>query len=67
VTIRQHKVSDTDSTQPTLDVEAAIRNDRLDFGVFGLQSRLQGMLAERVIEGVRQEMSELAEENGVSV
>lgn len=49
--------------QPTLDVEAAIRHDRLDFGVFGLEGRLGG-LAEKVIEGVRQEMSRLTEVNG---
>lgn len=53
----------TNGIQPTMDVEAAIRNDRLDLGVFGLRSRLGGKLAESVIDGICQEMSRLTEGN----
>lgn len=45
--------------QPTFDVEAAIREDKLDFGVFGLADRLRGRLAEKVIGEVQEAMTEL--------
>lgn len=45
--------------KPTLDVEAAIREDKLDFGVFGLADRLRGRLAEKVIGEVQEAMMEL--------
>lgn len=51
------------SRQPTMDVEAAIRDDKLDFGVFGPEDRLWGKMAERVIGGVREEMSKLIDTN----
>ncbi|KAJ5084270.1 AMP-dependent synthetase/ligase [Penicillium alfredii] len=47
--------------QPTIDVEAAIREGRLDFGLFAPDSRLDRKTAERVMEDMRQEMSVLAE------
>lgn len=48
--------------QPTLDVEAAIRNDRLDFGVFGSKDRVGDSLGEEVIEQLRREMVALMSE-----
>ena len=46
--------------QPTLDVEAAVRDGRLDFGLFGPGSRLDSATADRIIEEIRQQMSALA-------
>ncbi|CAI7665164.1 unnamed protein product [Penicillium glandicola] len=45
--------------QPTIDVEAAIRNGRLDFGLFAPESRLDRDTAETVIDSMRREMSAL--------
>jgi hypothetical protein len=45
--------------QPTIDVEAAIRNGRLDFGLFAPESRLDRDTAETVIGAMRREMSAL--------
>jgi hypothetical protein len=45
--------------QPTIDVEAAIREDRLDFGVFAPDTRLDRPTAEKVMETMRYEMEEL--------
>ncbi|KAJ5365051.1 AMP-dependent synthetase/ligase [Penicillium concentricum] len=45
--------------QPTIDVEAAIRNGRLDFGLFAPESRLDGDTAETVIGAMQREMSAL--------
>ncbi|KAJ5503068.1 AMP-dependent synthetase/ligase [Penicillium fimorum] len=45
--------------QPTIDVEAAIRNGRLDFGLFAPKSRLDRDTAETVIGAMRREMSAL--------
>lgn len=47
--------------QPTIDVEAAIRDDRLDFGLFAPKARLELELAEKMIEGVQQAMGALVE------
>jgi hypothetical protein len=47
--------------QPTLDVEAAVRDGRLDFGLFGPDSRLGSTTADRIIEEVRQEISALVD------
>ncbi|KAJ6180280.1 hypothetical protein N7519_010741 [Penicillium mononematosum] len=44
---------------PMIDVEAAIRNGRLDFGLFAPESRLDRDTAERVIGAMRREMSAL--------
>ena len=44
-----------------MDVEAAIRDDKLDFGIFGGKDRLRDGLAERMIEEIRQEMRQLGE------
>ena len=46
--------------QSTVDVEAAIRNSRLDFGLFAPESRLDRDTAESVISAMRLEMSALA-------
>lgn len=45
--------------QPTIDVEAAIRSDRLDFGLFASESRLDRDTAEIMIDAMRREMSAL--------
>lgn len=45
--------------QPTLDVEAAIRDSQLDFGLFGPESRLNGHLAEQMFAMMQQEMKRL--------
>lgn len=45
--------------QPTIDVEAAIRNDRLDLGLFAPESRLDQDTAETMIDAMRREMSAL--------
>ncbi|KAJ5447818.1 AMP-dependent synthetase/ligase [Penicillium cf. griseofulvum] len=45
--------------QPTIDVEAAIRNGRFDFGLFAPESRLDRDTAETVIGAMRREMSTL--------
>lgn len=45
--------------QPTIDVEAAIREDRLDFGVFAPDTRLDRPTAEKVMETMRYEMEVL--------
>ncbi|KAJ5788123.1 hypothetical protein N7457_003113 [Penicillium paradoxum] len=45
--------------QPTIDVEAAIRDGGLDFGLFAPESRLDRDTAETVIGAMRQEMSAL--------
>jgi hypothetical protein len=45
------------SSQPTIDVEAAVREGRLDFGLFAPESRLDGGSAETVIDAMRREMS----------
>lgn len=50
------------SAQPTIDVEAAVREDRLDFGLFAPHGRLSSSTAKKVIEGMCQEMNLLAEE-----
>lgn len=50
-----------DHLQPTLDIEAAVRNDGLDLGVFGHRHRLHGR-AERVVQDVQLEMSKLFED-----
>ncbi|KAJ5151010.1 Nonribosomal peptide synthase sidC [Penicillium canariense] len=42
--------------RPTIDVEAAIREGRLDFGLFAPDTRLDRPTAEKVIEAIRQEM-----------
>lgn len=47
--------------QPTIDVEAAIRDARLDFGIFAPEARLDHPTAEQMIEKVRQEMTVLVE------
>ncbi|KAJ6168553.1 hypothetical protein N7497_001396 [Penicillium chrysogenum] len=44
---------------PMIDVEAAIRNGRLDFGLFAPESRLDRDTAESVIGAMRREMSAL--------
>lgn len=45
--------------QPMIDVEAAIRNGRLDFGLFAPESRLDRDTAASVIGAMRREMSAL--------
>ncbi|KAJ6172405.1 hypothetical protein N7470_001472 [Penicillium chermesinum] len=47
---------------PTIDIEAAVRKDRLDFGLFAPRGRLESATAERVIEGMCQEMGILTQE-----
>ncbi|KAJ5527964.1 hypothetical protein N7513_012123 [Penicillium frequentans] len=47
---------------PTIDVEAAIREDRLDFGLFASDSRLGHDTAIHMIERMQQDMKALAEE-----
>lgn len=47
--------------QPTIDVEAAVRDGHLDFGLFAPNARLDRHDAETVIEGMRQEMVSLSE------
>lgn len=42
--------------QPTIDVEAALRHGRLDFGLFAPETRLDSSTAEAIIEGMRQAM-----------
>ncbi|KAK4908354.1 hypothetical protein LTR66_017572 [Elasticomyces elasticus] len=44
---------------PTIDVEAAVRKGRLDFGLFAPQCRLDGAIAETLIDAMRREMSAL--------
>ncbi|KAJ5387232.1 hypothetical protein N7509_009773 [Penicillium cosmopolitanum] len=51
-----------DIFMPTIDVEAAVRDGQLDFGLFASATRLDGVDAERVIEGVREGMGFLMEE-----
>ncbi|KAJ5770743.1 uncharacterized protein N7511_002794 [Penicillium nucicola] len=45
--------------QPTIDVEAAIRDGRLDFGLFAPESRLSSDCAECMIDAMRREMDAL--------
>ncbi|KAJ6103233.1 hypothetical protein N7486_005660 [Penicillium sp. IBT 16267x] len=47
---------------PTIDVEAAIREDRLDFGLFAPDSRLDHDTAIQMVENMQQDMNALAEE-----
>ncbi|KAJ5102908.1 hypothetical protein N7532_003437 [Penicillium argentinense] len=47
--------------QPTIDVEAAVREGHLDFGLFAPNARLGRHDAERAIERMRQEMVSLTE------
>lgn len=51
--------------QPTIDVEAAIRDGRLDFGIFAPDARLDQPTAEQMIEKMRQEMTALVETSDV--
>ncbi|KAJ5088104.1 hypothetical protein N7456_011720 [Penicillium angulare] len=44
---------------PTIDVEAAIRKDRLDFGLFGPNARLDHDTASQMIANMQQEMEVL--------
>ncbi|KAJ5286944.1 hypothetical protein N7478_002630 [Penicillium angulare] len=44
---------------PTIDVEAAIRKDRLDFGLFGPNARLDHDTASQMIANMQQEMGVL--------
>ncbi|KAJ5368803.1 Nonribosomal peptide synthase sidC [Penicillium cataractarum] len=44
---------------PTIDVEAAIREDRLDFGLFAPSTRLDRPTAEKVMETMRHELAAL--------
>ncbi|KAJ5591736.1 uncharacterized protein N7459_002105 [Penicillium hispanicum] len=46
---------------PTIDVEAAIRNDRLDFGLFGSDDRLGRPTAEKIVEELQQQFIALIE------
>ncbi|KAJ5918982.1 hypothetical protein N7466_009925 [Penicillium verhagenii] len=46
---------------PTMDVEAAIREDRLDFGVFAPDARLGHDVAIQMIERMQQDMNALVE------
>lgn len=57
----------TQFQQPTLDVEAAVRDGRLDFGLFGPDSRLDSATADRIIAEVRQEISALVDTPGPAV
>lgn len=50
--------------QPTIDVEAAIREDRLDFGLFAPETRLDRPTAEKVMEMMRHEMTALVASSG---
>ncbi|KAJ6134333.1 AMP-dependent synthetase/ligase [Penicillium sp. IBT 18751x] len=50
-----------DVFMPTIDVEAAIRDGRLDFGIFASEARLDYATAEQMIEKVRQEMTTMVE------
>lgn len=45
--------------QPTIDIEAAIRDDRLDFGVFAPDARLDRHRASKLIERMKHEMTSL--------
>jgi hypothetical protein len=45
--------------QPTIDVEAAVREDRLDFGLFAPDTRLDRPIAEKMMEAMRHEMTAL--------
>ena len=56
------KANEAYPMQPILDVEAAIRNDRLDFGVFGPKDRVGDSLGEGVTEDLRREMVALMSE-----
>ncbi|KAJ6123272.1 hypothetical protein N7512_005737 [Penicillium capsulatum] len=47
---------------PTIDVEAAIRNDGLDFGLFASETRLDTIMAETMIEAMRQTMGAVVAE-----
>ncbi|OKP15175.1 Hydroxamate-type ferrichrome siderophore peptide synthetase [Penicillium subrubescens] len=49
---------------PTIDVEAAIREDRLDFGLFAPETRLDRPTAEKVMETMRHEMAALVASSG---
>ncbi|KAJ5888793.1 AMP-dependent synthetase/ligase [Penicillium taxi] len=44
---------------PTIDVEAAIREEGLDFGLFAPESLLDGEISEKIIEAVKEEMMSL--------
>ncbi|KAJ5660247.1 hypothetical protein N7507_006698 [Penicillium longicatenatum] len=46
---------------PTIDVEAAIREDQLDFGLFAPDSRLDHTTANQMIEKMQQDMNALVE------
>lgn len=45
--------------QPTIDVEAAIRDDRLDFGLFAPEPRLGAASANKIIDAMQQAMGAL--------
>lgn len=51
--------------QPTIDVEAAIRDDRLDFGIFAPEGRLDHHTAEQTTEGIQREMTALVDSSGL--
>lgn len=47
--------------QPTLDVEAAVRNDLLDVGLFGPSACLSHETAEKIMEKLQQQLTTLVE------
>ncbi|KAL1958105.1 hypothetical protein VTO42DRAFT_5145 [Malbranchea cinnamomea] len=53
-----------DIFKPGLDIEAAIRNNGLDVGIFGSGDRLDGVLAERIAEDIKWEIANLVAEPG---
>ncbi|KAK2788223.1 NRPS [Onygenales sp. PD_12] len=45
-----------------IDIEAAIRNNALDVGIFGPSDRISPAIAGRVLDGIRREMMEVMED-----
>jgi hypothetical protein len=48
--------------QSCIDIEAAIRDNRLDVGIFAPEGRLDKATAESVLTGIQQEMMGLVED-----
>ncbi|KAK2807041.1 NRPS [Emmonsiellopsis sp. PD_5] len=54
-----------DVYMPAIDIEAAIRNNALDVGIFGPSDRITPAIAARVLDGIRREMMGVMEEGGL--
>ena len=48
-------------SQPSIDVEAAIRNGTLDVGIFGPKGLLSETIAGNMFEKLREEIMDIAE------